>query len=527
MKLASKCDTHVHAPRRDVTMIFETREPDYPKIKADLDIAAAMIRKADSFTDAKEAFRRYNEAYKELSSRYARIFLKLYHDVSCEETMVQLAASIEHLNELVHYAPFGSAVAESPWRDQLEACYGKPAILLLAFNADCESRATGNETKPRTIDEASSRYQNLVIQAEGCYERFADEFDALLQEVVSINHETARYYGYEDYNDYANLLYSRFDYGEAEMMNLCRQIREKVVPCYEVFQKTYANQLQQGAPKPRDLRQGMAAYTERLGKEAAEYWLMLSDTDALDIEPSPVKMPNMGLQRLIEEEGLAPIITNPTGDFNDGWVLAHEFGHSFQEYLAFRKQPLALSAVASADVMEISSRLAELFLHVHADRLYEDPERFSLFHLDRLLSSIINFAMSTEFEHWLYHHVDATPQQRKETYFSLYRQTHPSATADETTMLRSLYDEVTVYTMPKYQFCYVPAWISAVEIAKDYRKQSESVYRKFVELNGDLAFYTYRELAQKFGFSNAFEDGIVDRFIGWLEECTGLRLSDR
>ena len=26
-------------------MIFETREPDYPKIKADLDIAAAMIRK--------------------------------------------------------------------------------------------------------------------------------------------------------------------------------------------------------------------------------------------------------------------------------------------------------------------------------------------------------------------------------------------------------------------------------------------------------------------------------------------------
>jgi hypothetical protein len=81
--------------------------------------------------------------------------------------------------------------------------------------------------------------------------------------------------------------------------------------------------------------------------------------------------------------------------------------------------------------------------------------------------------------------------------------------------------------MPKYQFCYVPAWISAVEIAKDYRKQSESVYRKFVELNGDLAFYTYRELAQKFGFSNAFEDGIVDRFIGWLEECTGLRLSDR
>ena len=133
MKLASKCDTHVHAPRRDVTMIFETREPDYPKIKADLDIAAAMIRKADSFTDAKEAFRRYNEAYKELSSRYARIFLKLYHDVSCEETMVQLAANIEHLNELVHYAPFGSAVAESPWRDQLEACYGKPAILLLAF----------------------------------------------------------------------------------------------------------------------------------------------------------------------------------------------------------------------------------------------------------------------------------------------------------------------------------------------------------------------------------------------------------
>lgn len=492
------------------------KTPDYAKIRNKLNEAAEKLKCAAAFSDVRDAFGIYNEAYTEISSQYGRLFLMMYHDVSNPETMQLFSEHITPLSELVHYAPFGAEVLASPFFNEIIACYGHPAISLLKFNAMCEQTRSARNTPPPSLDETVMKYQNLVIQAKGCYEQFADDFDDLLEEAVRINHETALYYGYENYCDYANLMYSRFDYGEAEIMQLCRQVRTEAVPFYEQFRKTYDNQLKQKQPLPKNLREGMAAYTKALGTEAANYWAQLDEKNALDIDASPVKMPNMGLQRFIEEDGLGPLITNPTGIFADGWVLAHEFGHSFQEYLAFHKQTLALNAVASADVMEISSRLMELFLHGHAGCLYENPERFALFHLDSLLRSIIDFAMSTEYEHWLYHHVNATKAERREAYRALYCQTHPSAGADETQLLRKLYDETTVFTMPKYQFCYVPAWMNALEMAKDYLHHPEQSYHTFLHLSADLAFYGYNELMERFGLTNVFREGSLEKFFTWF-----------
>lgn len=498
-------------------MKLDIKELDYKKIREEMDVATAKVGLAERFDEIKDAFRIYNAAYIELSSLYSRLFLKMYHDVSDQETMVQLASNVEYLNELVHYAPFGEAVTASPYYDDIIACYGKPAISLLKFNMECNNAQKAQGTLPPSIDEATMKYQNLVVQANGNYRQFADEFDSILQEVVETNHKLAQYYGYENYCDYANLVYSRFDYGEDDIMKLCEQVRKVIVPYYEKFKLTYSEQLKQKKPAGKDLCAGMADYTKRLGKEAAEYWASLSKADALDIEASPVKMPGMALQRFIEEERLAPIILNPAGSFNDGWMLAHEFGHSFQEYLAFNNQELALNEIASADVMEISSRLLELFLHVHAPALYEEPEKFVTFHLDSVLRSIIAFAMSTEYEHWLYHNVDATKQERKEKYFALYRETRPSGTESDEKLLNRLYDETTVFTMPKYQFCYVLAWINAMQIAKDYKEYPEKTYKKFLDLSTNLAFYTYNDLVEKFELCNVFEEGSVDKFLEWFE----------
>ena len=81
-------------------MKLDIKELDYKKIREEMDVATAKVGLAECFDEIKDAFRIYNAAYIELSSLYSRLFLKMYHDVSDQETMVQLASTTAKLKNL-------------------------------------------------------------------------------------------------------------------------------------------------------------------------------------------------------------------------------------------------------------------------------------------------------------------------------------------------------------------------------------------------------------------------------------------
>lgn len=499
-------------------MNIHITDQDYSAITTKLEEATLSMKNAENLEDVKAAVQAYHHAYTDAASKFARLFVNLYQDVSDENTMAQYGSNVQKLSDLMYYVPFHQAVSESPFYQELLSYCGYPFMELMKFNLECEAAKQNQPSVPPANEETMMRYQSLIVQADGKYEQFADQFDDILQELVENNHALARYCGYQNYCDYANQMNSRFDYDENEILKLCEQVRKLVVPYYQNFKRMYSTQLSGSGPKAKDLLEGMGAYTQHLGSEAKAYWSLLCEKDYLDIKPSPTKMPNMGLQRFIEEEGLGPIVTNDEKSFTAGWVLAHEFGHSFQEYLAYKKQRFTFNIIASPDMMEISSRLMEMFLYVHGPDLYENAQDYPVFHIKSLLLSMINFAMSAEYEHWLYHNVSATKQQRREKYLELYCETHPGETVDETMILRKLYDETTIFTMPKYQFCYVLAWINAVEIIKDYKARPAETYKKFLDLSADLPVYRYKELVRVYDLHNVFEEGVVSLFVDWVEE---------
>lgn len=294
---------------------------------------------------------------------------------------------------------------------------------------------------------------------------------------------------------------------------------QTIVPLYDRFLSKYEKVLKKTPPKPRELKHGMAEFTKALDSCAYEYWKLLEEKGYLDLDASETKMPNMGCQRFVEKWNAGPLLINPTSNFSDGWVIVHEFGHSFQEKLAYEKQNSDLAVIASVDLMEISSRAMELLLYERSDCLYQDSDLFKIHHMKSLLHSLCMFAFGTIYENWLYHNIDTDASRRTASYIQLYRTYfHVTDELTDEDIRVKLYDDSLIYTMPKYQYSYIPGWIHAVELAADDKKDHNFVWTQYCEISRDLAFYTYPDLLTKYHLHNIYEPDSLDRFIKLLNQ---------
>lgn len=494
----------------------EIRPTFFDKAKEKLNFATNVLKNAKDFEDAKKAVDLYNDAYTEVASKFSCIFLKMNQDLTDEETVSSYYANSSSFADCMYYDDFYYAMKESPFYNELRAYMGVPFVEWLKFSAELNSIATAADS-PST-SEILMQYQTLAVQANGDYGQFAEQFDEILQKLVETNCSMAKFYGYENFCDYGHKTIMRFDYGKEEVVKLCERVCEVVVPYYQQFRKTYAEILSQEEPAVNDIVAGMSAYTKSLGKEAHEYWTTLHNNDWLDLLPSPTKMPGMGMQRFIENIGVGPIIANPDDKFTIGWMVAHEFGHSLQEWLSYKNLPFTFNILSSADMLEISSRSMELFLYAHAKDLYENSENYCIVHLDGLMRSMISFAMGTIYEHWIYNNIDATKKERKDKYISLYRQTHPWKDIEDKDIIAMLYSDSLLFTMPTYQFCYVPAWILAVEMVKDYKSNPDATYKKYLDINTNLPIMGYYDLIKKYDMHNIFDENSMCLFTKWIDE---------
>lgn len=485
---------------------------DFEKIKEQLDIATEKLRNAQDISEVCEAFSLFNQEYIKLSSRFARLFIGVYSDVLDQEAAMRYDTEVEPISELMYYTPFAKAVSESAFYDQIVERYGKVAIRLICRKGEMNAKYDACKDVPDP-DEEQQTYQMLSASCGGDYMAHAEEFDALLQAIAEKNDAKAKALGYQNFCDLGNHNNLRFEYDEDDIMCLCEQVRLKISPYLNDFQQRYAEELKNSDFKPKDLVSSMRKMMSKLGSEASSYWNTMEQGGHINCEPSDNKMPGVGLQRFIEEDDVGPIIMSKSNMPKDVMIISHEFGHSFQEHLAFNAKELALHVLASTDLMEISSRTMELYALYFAEDFFDDARAYHIWELEQMLDSIVSYSASTVFEHWMYHNVSASKEDRKAKYIEVYHSFYPFRERTDEQILKEMYSDSPIFFLPKYEFCYVPAWFNALEMAVAYGYDPKESYERYLALNKDLAFYEYSELLKQYGLHNPFVPESVDLFL--------------
>ena len=496
---------------------------DYEKIKESLDRATKMLREAKDFSQVVEAFSLYNQEYIKLSSRFARLFIGVYSNVLDQEAAMRYATEVEPISDLMYNISFAKAVSESAFYDQIVERYGKVAIRILCSKGEMNAKYDACKDVPDP-DEEQQSYQMLSASCGGDYLAHGEEFDDLLQGIAEKNDAKAKALGYQNFCVLGNHNNLRFDYDEDDIMRLCEQVRLKISPYLNDFCQRYAEELKNPDSKPKELLPAMGKMMSKLGAEAAAYWNTMEQGNHIDCEPSDNKMPGMGLQRFIEEEGVGPIIMSKSGKSKDVMIISHEFGHSFQEHLAFNTKELALHVLASTDLMEISSRTMELYALYFAEDFFDDARAYHIWELEQMLNSIVGYSVSTVFEHWMYHNVTASKEDRKAKYIEIYRSFYTFRERTDEKILEEMYYDSPIFILPKYEFCYVPAWFNALELAVAYAKDPKESYERYLALCKNLAFYEYSELLKMHNLHNPFKEESVDLFLKNAEELERILL---
>jgi oligoendopeptidase F len=376
---------------------------------------------------------------------------------------------------------------------------------------------------------------------EETYRLAADRFlqnaktlDELYDEMVKLRDRMARNADCQDYRAFAFRAMERFDYTPEDCLKFHDAIEQVVSPAVQKLADERQARLGVETLRPWDLQvdpenrpplrpfeevdqlmDGCGKVFQSVDRELSQIFNALRQRDLLDLDSRKGKAPG-GYQETYTERRLPFIFMNAVGTENDVRTLLHEGGHAFHTW-ACRNDPLDAYRSYPLEFAEVASMGMELLALPHIDVFYGDETNRAR---RNFLEGIVRFfpfmACVDALQHWVYTHVDATPEDRKDEWVRLTRRFMPHVdwSGIEAYNRHSWHRKLHFFEAPFYYVEYGIAQLGALQVWMNARKDRDhavALYRNGLALGGSRPLPELFEAAGlKFDFSEQTLRPLID-----------------
>lgn len=373
----------------------------------------------------------------------------------------------------------------------------------------------------------------------GYLETRKDELEGIYDELVKVRDTMAKKLGYKNYVELGYIRMNRFDYN-AEMVRKYREaIREYVTP---FVNKIFKDQMKRvgikephitdlgvhfkdGNPLPKGTTSDKVAAAKKmydaLSPDTSYFFRFMDEHHLMFLDAKPGKQSG-GYMTYFPIHKCPIIFSNFNGTSGDVDVLTHEFGHSFQAYMA-RSIKIPEYRMPTMESCEIDSMSMEFFAEPYMDLFFDRPERYRYVHLADSVSFLPYGVTVDEFQHWVYENPSATPQERDAKWHELELKYTPwkvEAEKDCPYMYSGhrWLTQAHIFVNPFYYIDYTLAQVLAFEFFNMDRKNHQKAWKKYLKLCKMGGKYPFCELVRKDGLKVPFDDGVLKNTIAPLKK---------
>jgi len=378
-----------------------------------------------------------------------------------------------------------------------------------------------------TRKEASEAYYHYL-------ETRKDELENIYSDLVKVRTEMAHKLGYKSYTDLAYIKMNRFDYTPEMVASYREQIREVVTPLANRLMRQQFKNLGIASPKIYDLgvmfksgnplplgtteekiAHAQAMY-DQLSPDTSYFFKFMSDHHLLFLDAKPGKQSG-GYMTYFPVHKCPIIFSNFNGTSGDVDVLTHEFGHSFQAYMA-RNIKIPEYRSPTMESCEIDSMSMEFFAEPYMNLFFAKPDKYRYQHLADSIEFLPYGVTVDEFQHWVYANPGATPLERDEEWHKLEEKYTPwkikaEKGCDYMLSGHRWLTQAHIFVNPFYYIDYTLAQVLAFEFFNLDRKNHGKAWKKYLKLCKFGGKYPFVTLVRKDGLKVPFDEGVLKKTI--------------
>ncbi|MGP4081443.1 M3 family oligoendopeptidase [Pseudalkalibacillus sp. R45] len=365
-----------------------------------------------------------------------------------------------------------------------------------------------------------------------------DKIDDLYDQLVKVRTEIAKKLGYENFVELGYDRLTRTDYTGKEVSVFRNQVKDHIVP---ITQKLFERQkmrigldrlayydlpfsFKSGNPTPKGnpewiIENGKKMYAE-LSPETDEFFTFMNDNELMDLVSKRGKRSG-GYCTYISQYKAPFIFSNFVGTSHDIDVLTHEAGHAFQVYSS-RHLSVPEYSFPTYEAAEIHSMSMEFFTWPWMELFFEeDTEKYKFSHLSGALTFIPYGVAVDEFQHYVYEHPEATPEERKSAWREIERNYLPHRDYAENEFLERggfWHQQGHIFRTPFYYIDYTLAQICALQFWRKANEDKEQAWAEYLHLCKQGGSRSFTELVEMANLQAPFESTCVESVVADIEQ---------
>jgi len=374
------------------------------------------------------------------------------------------------------------------------------------------------------------------------------KLDEIYDGLVKVRARMAEKLGYTNFIELGYARMMRSDYTPDMVANFRKQVKESIVPVASKLRERQRKRLelatlpyydekynfQTGNAKPQGdpnwiVDNGRRMYHE-LSKETGEFFQFMVDNELMDLVSKKGKAGG-GYCAYISHYQVPYIFSNFNGTSGDIDVLTHEAGHAFQVYCSKNFQ-IPEYHWPTYEACEIHSMSMEFFTWPWMEHFFkEDTAKYKFTHLSDALLFIPYGVSVDEFQHFVYAHPEASPQDRKAVWREIEKKYLPHRNYEDNDYLeRGSYwhQQGHIFGNPFYYIDYTLAQICAFQFWIRSRENSESAWSDYLRLCQAGGSQSFLELIKLANLDSPFQDGCIASVVkvieDWLEGVDDTKL---
>lgn len=535
------------------------------------------------FNQAKTEFESIIEKFENAKSGLEQIKLieqsfKLFDDIDSMATLVSIRNSIntkdkfyekeselmdENMPQITNYSNMlDKLVVKSSFKDELKAHFGdhyfnQIEVSLKAFDEKLiplmveESKLSREYSKllagaqiefdgeiynlsqmsPFTQSTDRETRHKAQLKVSEFFKENEQAIDNIYDKLVHLRDDMAKSLGYKNYIELGYYRMGRTDYGQEEVANYRKQIKNVVVPAVSKLTARKAKRLGikdlksydtiaflSGNPTPKGTKDELIGVAKKMyqemSKETNEFFNFMLEHDLFDLESKPGKQGG-GYCTYIPKYNSPFIFANFNGTAHDVDVLTHEAGHAFQVYSS--RDHIPAQRWPGMEGAEIHSMSMEFFAWPWIEGFFkEDAEKYFFTHLSGAISFLPYGALVDEFQHEVYANPNMSPDERKSTWRRLEKEYLPFKDyGDDDFMDKGTYwfRQGHIFGSPFYYIDYTLAQVLAFQywiLNRENHEKAWSSYYHLCKLGGTKGFVGLIKAAN---LDSPFIDGTIEKTI--------------
>ncbi|MBS7813165.1 M3 family oligoendopeptidase [Roseococcus pinisoli] len=374
------------------------------------------------------------------------------------------------------------------------------------------------------------------------FEQHGAELDSLYDQLVKLRHGMARKLGDESFTPLAYRRMRRTDYDAADVARYRDQVAEHVVPLIAKLLESRRAEFgwdkvrywdealidPAGNPAPIGDHDTLVAAAQtmfdRMDPRLADFYRMMRAGGFLDLKNRPGKAGG-GFCTSFPSVGAPFIFANFNGTHHDIGVFTHEMGHAFQCWES-RSLPGIDQLWPTMEACEIHSMSLEFLTHPQMDLLVGDDaaDRFRRMHLISSLAFLPYGVCVDHFQHEVFAHPEATPEERHAIWKRLEQRYMPWSDYGDIGYLAKggrWQAKHHIYNSPFYYIDYTLALCCALQFWVKSRHDPKAALDDYVALCERGGSAPFQELVKSAGLVSPFAPGALAEVVKEAENFLG------